>query len=220
MTRSPVLEPIGRTGVIPVPTVTVRMKERSFFIAMNSSIKSTKNLAKMGVLAAISVVLVYLIHFPIFPAAAFLEYDPADIPIILGTFALGPAAGLILAVVAAVIQGLTVSSASGWYGIVMHILACASYVLIAGNIYKHNKTKKTAIKALILGSIGWIIIMIPANFILTPTYLQMFGMSLEAAKETVKGLIIWVILFNAVKSGLNSVITFFLYKRVSGILHR
>ena len=36
-------------------------------------------LTQMGVLAAISIVLVYLIRFPIFPAAPFLEYDPADI---------------------------------------------------------------------------------------------------------------------------------------------
>lgn len=33
-----------------------------------------------GMLAALSIVLVYVIHFPIFPAASFLEYDPADIP--------------------------------------------------------------------------------------------------------------------------------------------
>ncbi|MFQ9412551.1 MAG: hypothetical protein ACLR1T_18100 [Evtepia gabavorous] len=37
--------------------------------------------------------LVYVIHFPIFPAASFLEYDPADIPILIGTFAYGPLAG-------------------------------------------------------------------------------------------------------------------------------
>ncbi len=34
----------------------------------------------MAMLVAVSVVLVYLVHFPIFPAAPFLEYDPADIP--------------------------------------------------------------------------------------------------------------------------------------------
>lgn len=41
----------------------------------------------MGMLVAIAIVLVYFIHFPIFPAVAFLEYDPADIPILMGTFA-------------------------------------------------------------------------------------------------------------------------------------
>ena len=49
----------------------------------NNTQKSTIRLAKMGLLVAISIVLVYFIHFPIFPAVAFLEYDPADISIII-----------------------------------------------------------------------------------------------------------------------------------------
>ena len=47
-------------------------------------------LAKLGLLAALSIVLVFFIHFPIFPTAKFLEYDPADIPIMIATFAFGP----------------------------------------------------------------------------------------------------------------------------------
>ena len=70
----------------------------------------TRRIITIAVLAAISVVLVALIHFPIFPAAAFLEYDPADIPIFIGTFAFGPVAGIILTVIASVIQGVTVSA--------------------------------------------------------------------------------------------------------------
>ena len=54
---------------------------------------------------AISVALVYLIHFPIFPAVAFLEYDPADIPILIGTFVFGPLSGIVLTVVTSVITG-------------------------------------------------------------------------------------------------------------------
>ena len=84
---------------------------------MNNQQNNTARLAKMAMLVAISIVLVMLIHFPIFPAVAFLEYDPADIPILIGTFAFGPAAGVVLTVVTAVLQGLTVSSSSGLYGI-------------------------------------------------------------------------------------------------------
>lgn len=42
-----------------------------------------------AVLAAVSIVLVSFIHFPIFPAVPFLEYDPADISILMGSFLLG-----------------------------------------------------------------------------------------------------------------------------------
>jgi len=175
--------------------------------------KKTVKLAKMGLLVAISIVLVYFIHFPIFPAVAFLEYDPADISIIIGTFAFGPLAGICLTVVTAVIQGLTVSSASGVYGILMHIIATGTYVLVAGNIYKHNKTKKGAIISLLAGTIAWVIIMFIANLIITPLFMGV-------TREIVMDLMVFIVLFNLVKAGVNSIITFFLYKRISGFLHR
>ena len=84
-------------------------------ITRPASQENTLKVVKMGILVALSIVLVYLIHFPIFPAVAFLEYDPADFPILVGTFAFGPAAGLILTIVTSLIQGLTVSAASGLY---------------------------------------------------------------------------------------------------------
>ena len=70
---------------------------------------STRQLVSMAMLGAISIVLVAVIHFPLIPAAAFLEYDPADIPILICAFAYGPLAGLLLTVVVCFIQGFTVS---------------------------------------------------------------------------------------------------------------
>ncbi|HPF18068.1 MAG: ECF transporter S component [Bacillota bacterium] len=181
---------------------------------MNNVSIQTRNLAKLGILAAISIVLVALIHFPVFAAAPFLEYDPADIPIIIGTFALGPAAGLLLTVVAATIQGLTVSAASGGYGILMHIIATGTYVIVAGNIYRTHKSKKTAAIALIAGTAAMTLIMIPANLIITPIFMTV-------SRDVVKALLLpGIIPFNLLKAGVNSVITFLLYKRVSGVLHR
>ena len=68
---------------------------------------STRQLVSMAMLGAISIVLVAVIHFPLIPAAAFLEYDPADIPILICAFAYGPLAGLLLTVVVCFIQGFT-----------------------------------------------------------------------------------------------------------------
>ena len=92
--------------------------------------ETIKKMTVMAMLAALSIVLVYVIHFPIFPAASFLEYDPADIPILIGTFAYGPLAGVLLTVVVSVIQGMTVSSGSGLMGIAMHIFATSILVLV------------------------------------------------------------------------------------------
>ena len=174
---------------------------------------NTIKLAKMGMLVAISVILVYLVHFPIFPAPPFLEYDPADIPIFIGTFAFGPLAGFTLTVVTSVVQGLTVSAAGGWFGILMHILATGSFVLVAGLIYKRSKTRKGAVIALTAGTVTMTAMMAVANIILDPIF---YGMPVEAVYQ----LLPFIIGFNFIKAGANSIVTFLLYKRISRFLHK
>ena len=167
----------------------------------------TKTITSLAVLAAISILLVTLIHFPIFPAVGFLEYDPADIPIFIGTFAFGPVAGIAVTAIAAVIQGLTVSAASGIIGIIMHIFATGSFVLVAGNIYRKNKTRKGAVIALLAGVGTMTAAMILWNILFTPLY-----MGVE--REVVIGLLPFIIGFNLIKAGINAGITFLLYKHI------
>lgn len=179
---------------------------------MNTQIKTTK-LAKMAMLVAISIVLVALIRFPIFPAVAFLEYDPADIPILIGTFAFGPGAGILLTVVTSVLQGLTVSAKSGAYGIIMHIIATSTLVIVSGLIYKKEKTKKHAVIGLICGSAAMAAIMVVANMIITPLFMGV-------PQSVVWELMPFIVAFNAIKAGANSLVTFLLYKRISPFLHK
>ncbi len=175
---------------------------------------NTKRLVNMGVLIALSVVLVYLIRFPLFPAAPFLEYDPADIPIIFAAFAFGPLAGFVVTVIASIIQGITVSSASGVIGIVMHILATGSFVIVAGNIYKYHKTRKGAIIALIFGVLTMTVTMVIWNIIFTPIFL---GAPLEA----VLGMLVPIIIpFNLIKASVNGFITLLVYKRFRNFIHQ
>lgn len=174
--------------------------------------KKTVKLAKMAMLVAISLLLVN-IHFPIFPPIAFMEYDPADIPILIGTFAFGPAAGILITVVTALLQGFTASAASGLYGILMHIIATGTYVLVAGFIYKFHKGKKSAVIALIAGTLAMTAIMVPANLTITPYFM---GVPVDA----VTALLPFIIAFNLIKAGVNGLITFLVYKRVSKFLHK
>lgn len=178
-----------------------------------TSREKTVRLAKMGMLVAISIVLVYFVHFPIFPAVAFLEYDPADISILIGTFAFGPLAGILLTVVTSVIQGVTVSAASGLYGIIMHVISTSVLVLVSGLIYKYNKTRKGAVIALLCGVAAMTLVMIGANMIITPLFMGV-------PRNIVWSLMPFIAGFNAIKAGINSVVTFLLYKRISGFLHR
>lgn len=173
----------------------------------------TVRLAKMAMLVAISIVLVAIIHFPIFPAVPFLEYDPADIPILIGTFAFGPFAGILLTAVTAVIQGLTVSSASGVYGILMHIIATGVLVLTAGLIYKYNKSRKGAIIGVLCGVAAMTVVMIGANMVITPIFMGV-------PRAVVWELMPFIAGFNVIKASINGIVTFLVYKRISGFLHR
>ena len=172
----------------------------------------TRKLTRMGMLIAISVALVYFIHFPLFPSAPFLEYDPADIPIFIAAFMYGPFAGLAVTVIASVIQGITVSAASGPIGIIMHILATGSFAVVAGSIYKLNKTRKGAAIALIAGVITMVVVMCGCNLIFMPIYTG-------APVSVIVSMLIPVIIpFNLIKAGANAVITFILYKSISQIM--
>ena len=163
----------------------------------------------MAMFVAISIVLVWLIHFPIFPSAAYLEYDPADIPILIGTFAYGPLAGIVLTVIAAGIQGFTVSAASGVYGIIMHVLATGSLVITAGLIYRYKKTRAGAAIGILAGGAVMAAVMCIANLIVTPHFLG-------APVEAVKAILLPIIVpFNLIKVGINGAVTFLIYKTVS-----
>ncbi len=174
--------------------------------------KNTKTITQMAVLAAMSVMLVALIHFPIFPAAPFLEYDPADIPIFIGTFMFGPVLGLVLTAVTCILQGITVSSASGIIGILMHFFATGSFVLVAGLIYKKNRTKKGAVLALTAGSVTMTIVMVIWNIVFTPIFM---GTPVDAVLQMIVPIIIP---FNLLKAGINSCVTFLVYKPLSRAL--
>ena len=164
-------------------------------------------IANLSVLTALSMVLVLLVHFPIFPAAPYLEYDPADVPIIIAAFLYGPLVGIVMTILVSFLQGFTVSSASGVIGIAMHIISTGTYVLVAGSIYKKFHTRKGALAALIMGTLAWTLIMIPSNLIFTP----MYGVPIDA----VKSLLLPVIIpFNLIKGAINSTITFIIYKHL------
>ncbi len=170
---------------------------------------TTKNIVILALLIAISVVLVYLIHLPIIPSAPYLEYDPADIPILIGAFAFGPIAGIIITVIASGIQALTVSIQGGIYGFIMHIIATSTLVVVASTIYRVRHTRLGAVIGLVSGTLAMTGIMLVANHFITPFYT---GMPTEAVDAI---LLPAILPFNLIKAGINSTVTFLVYKTVS-----
>ena len=169
---------------------------------------STYKICVLGIMGALSIVLALVVRFPIFPQVAFLEYDMADVPIFLSTYMFGSVSGLILAAIVCLIQGFTVSASSGIYGIIMHFIATGTYAIVSGLIYSKHRNIKGAIVALVSGSLAWVLVMIPANLIITPLFM---GVTVEVVLD----LLLWIVLFNLIKAFGNSLITFLLYKRMS-----
>lgn len=173
---------------------------------------STAKLAKLALMAAISCVLVLLIRIP-FPPAPFLVYDPADIPIYITTFAFGPVSGLVLTIVVSFIQAFILGG-DGVYGFIMHVLATGLFAIIAGNLYRHKKSKKEAVIALITGVIAMTAMMCVANYFIT-------AMFMGVERSVIAAMLVPVIIpFNLLKGGINALVTFLIYKRISGFLHK
>ena len=159
----------------------------------------------LGVMTALSVALIYLIRFPIFPVIAFMEYDAGDIPIFLCTYAFGPVYGIIIGVIASVIQGLTVSANSGWIGVLMHIFAVVGYTVSAGLIFKKKDKLSNLIIAAVTGILVMTVFMVCWNIIFTPIFMNV-------PRAAVMELMPFIVLFNLIKASVNTVITLVLYK--------
>ena len=168
-------------------------------------------MVRMAILAALSIVLMMVVRFPIIPSAPFLIYEPADVPILISAFMFGPVAGLIVTLVVAVIQA-TLLSADGWIGFVMHMIATGTLVLVSGTIYRRFHSLKGAIAGLIAGALCMTLIMIPSNLFFT---VRFYGVPYD----TVKGMLLPAIIpFNLIKSFTNSIIVLIVYKSLSKII--
>ena len=65
---------------------------------------------------------------------------------------------------------------------------------------------------MICGTAAMAVVMIGANLIITPLFMGV-------PRSMVWDLMPFIVGFNAIKAGINSIVTFFLYKRISGFLH-
>ncbi|MDD4422104.1 MAG: ECF transporter S component [Eubacteriales bacterium] len=161
-----------------------------------------------AVLSGLSLAMVVLLHTSVFAAAPFLEYDPADVPILIGGMTLGPIWGLAITLVVSAVQALTVSAQSGLYGFLMHMIASGTLVLTFTLVHRNLKAQGTVkiIAAVFFSTVTSTTVMAGANLLITPYFM---GVSVSAVKEM---LLPVIIPFNLIKLGGNSVITAIIYK--------
>lgn len=178
-----------------------------------------------GMLSGLAFVLQYL-EFPIPIMPFFIKFDFSDLPALIGAFAYGPLAGVIVEFIknllhCTVTQSFTVGELSNF-------ILGAVFTGTAGLIYKKNKTKKGAIIGAIVGSIIMGIISFPSNlFIVYPAYekftpineiIDAYSKLLPSVGKLWQALLIFNVPFTIVKGLISTLITVLIYKRLSPVL--
>ena len=179
---------------------------------------ATAYITKVAVLSAVATVLYYFARFPIFAVPPFnvLDMDFSDIPALIGGFALGPWAAVIIAFIRCAIKLTT--STTAFVGELSAFVVSISFTLPATIIYKYKKNIKGALIGLGAGIlINAVISSLSNYFIMVPMYAKLYSPALMEVR--VQFAFMYGLAFNLIKTVVASVITFILYKRLSKILH-
>lgn len=165
--------------------------------------------------------------------APWLEFNLSDVPVLIGSFALGAPSGAIIVVLRTLIKIVAKPTASAFVGEAADILCGLALAVPAGLFYAKKKTKSGAVIACVIGGACSVAASIVTNrFIIIPWYANMQGMDTlvnrltglypACTEETFYGFYLWlsVLPFNAARCMIDSLITFALYKNVSVLLKK
>lgn len=171
----------------------------------------TKTLVTMAMLTALAYAVMAVCKL-IPKVGGFLSLDAIDAVIGVGGFLFGPVAAVMMIVVEAFIEAVTLST-TGWYGFVMNVLSTVLLICPAVVVYRRLGKTSGAVIGLAVGVVFRLLGMIVFNYIITPMY---FGMPRAAVAD----LMPMIAVFNLVKGVLNAALLMILYPPVSSTLRR
>ncbi len=192
---------------------------------------TTHKLTVAAMLSAVAFILMF-IEFPIpMLIPAFIKMDFSDLPALLGAFALGPVYGVIISFMKNLLHIVIKGTSTACVGELSNFILGAIFSAVAGYLYKHHKSRKTAIIGAVAGAVAMGVLSVPSNyFVVYPAYVQFYHMPLEAilgmyqailpsADSLIKCLVIFNLPFTLVKGLLDAVLCMLIYKPLSPILH-
>ena len=107
---------------------------------------STRKIAVIGMFSAVAALLMYF-EFPMPFAPPFYELDFSEIPILIGAFAFGPAAGVMMEFIKILLELILKGTTTAFVGELANFCVGCSLILPAATIYSFRKTKKNAVVA-------------------------------------------------------------------------
>lgn len=178
-----------------------------------------------AMLSAVAYILMFLdFSVPFMPS--FIKMDLSELPALIGAFSMGPLCGVLICLIKNVLH-LFITTTGG-VGELSNFLLGAAFVLPAGLIYKHKKTKTTALLGSFFGAVIMGLFSIVSNYFLVyPVYynfmdkgaiLNAYQMILPSVKNIFQCLICFNMPFTIVKGLLSVVITMLVYKHLSPVL--
>ena len=185
----------------------------------------------IGMLGAIAVVLM-LFEIPLPFAPAFYVIDFSEVPVLIGCFALGPLAGVLIELVKIILNFLINGTATAGVGEIANFVIGCSFCVPAGLIYRRRKTRKGAIIGMVSGTLIMAFLGCFINaYVMLPVYAKAFRLPIDAlvamGSEVNAGVInlftfvVFAVLpFNLLKGVMVSVIVLLIYKKISPILKK
>ncbi|MBR6018721.1 MAG: ECF transporter S component [Lachnospiraceae bacterium] len=185
-----------------------------------------RRMTLIAMMTALATVLM-LFDFPIPGLPAFYQLDFSEIPIIIGAYAMGPVAGVLMEFLKILLNLLFNGTSTVFIGEFANFIMGCCYVVPAAILYYARTTKRMARISLAAGTLTAVVSSCLLNaYLLLPTYGKLFHMDVvkTAAKDnsgitTIGKLIIFGTLpFNLLKYGVVSIITLLIYKHISRLL--
>ena len=181
---------------------------------------STKSIVQIGLLSAIAAVLmVFEIGTFVFPF--FLKFEFSDIPAIIGTFSMGPIAGVLIELLKNLLKLLIKPTSSGGVGELANFLVGIAYIIPLGLIYKHKKSIKSIITGMVVSVLSMAIVAGLLNyFILLPFYskfmpldtiIEQSAQSISLINDKLSLVLYGITPFNLTKGIIISIAGYYLY---------
>lgn len=188
---------------------------------------TTKNLVLMAIFAALATVLM-LLEFPLpFIAPPFYEIDLSEISVLIGSFIMGPVAGVIIEAMKILLKLLIKGTTTAYVGDFANFVIGCCLVVPASIIYQKFKSKKNAFIGMAVGIVLMTVAGTVINYaILIPFYVKAYELPLDAIIEMGAKInaaisnkwtfvLICVAPFNLIKGAIDGLITALVYKRIS-----
>lgn len=192
---------------------------------MSNTRTKTRTIAMTGMLSAIAFILMYLqFNVPLMPS--FIAMDLSELPALIGSFAMGPVAGVVICLVKNLLHLMRTST--GGVGELSNFILGAIFVFVAGMFYKKKKTKSGAVIGSLIGAVVMSAFSVASNYFLVyPVYANFMPMeaiiaAYQAIYPGVDSLLDCLIIFNVpftfIKAMISVIITMLVYKRISPII--